>query len=53
MESKYRVHVRNAAGSDRYVVAYGRTENQACDRAVKRIEGETGERWYAVTALAY
>lgn len=53
MESKYRVQVRNAAGVDRYVVAYGRTENVACGRAVKKIEEETGETWYAVTALQF
>jgi hypothetical protein len=53
MESKYRVQVRNAAGVDRYVIAHGRTEHQACNRAVKRIEAETGERWYAVIALQF
>jgi hypothetical protein len=50
---KYRIHLRNAAGRDRYEVAHGRTENQACGFAAKRVEHETGERWYAVTALRY
>ena len=53
MERKFRVQVRNAAGVDRYEIAYGRTEAQACNRAVKRVEAETGERWYAVIALVY
>jgi hypothetical protein len=53
MESKYRVQVRNAAGVDRYIVVHGRTEQQACDRAVKSIERETGERWYAVCTLTF
>lgn len=52
-QSKYRVHVRNAAGRDRYEIAHGRTEEQACGVAVKRVAAETGERWYAVTALKY
>jgi hypothetical protein len=53
MQSKYRVQVRNGAGVDRYEIAYGRTEQQACAAAQKRVEQETGEKWYAVTALKY